>query len=105
HSPPCMIEGQCGANNENSIGNYELCVAVDERVQHWSRDNQSNYGMPNSPWINNDTFGHDVMALAGLLEGSYGFNLEVIVLRRDNQLRHYWRDGNGWHEGVIIGTA
>ena len=32
-------------------------------------------------------------------------NLEVIVLRNDQQLQHYWRDGAGWHEGPVIGPA
>ena len=97
-SPPCMIEGQYGAANENTAGNYELCVAVGGRVQHWWRDSAGT-------WRNSATFGHDVMAVAGLTEGSFGFNLEVVVLRFDRQLQHYWRDGSGWREGVIIGPA
>lgn len=99
-SPPCMIEGQYNAANENSIGNFELCVAVGGQVQHWWKANASD-GL----WRNSATFGHNVMAVAGLIEGSFGFNLEVIVLRNDNKLQHYWRDGAGWHEGVIIGDA
>jgi hypothetical protein len=31
--------------------------------------------------------------------------LEVIVLTTSLQLQHYWRDGAGWHEGVVIGSA
>jgi hypothetical protein len=27
------------------------------------------------------------------------------VLRTDRRLQHYWRDGAGWHEGVVIGSA
>ena len=50
-------------------------------------------------------FGHDVQAVAGLCEGSFGMNLELIVLRTDRQLQHYWRDRGGWHEGVVIGPA
>jgi hypothetical protein len=99
-SPPCMIEGQYGARDENSVGNFELCVAAGGQVQHWWRANTSD-GL----WRNSATFGHNVLAVAALVEGSYGFNLEVIVLRTDNKLQHYWRDGAGWHEGVIIGDA
>jgi hypothetical protein len=99
-SPPVMIEGQFGAGNERSQGNYELCVAAGGSVEHWWRDNWGGTG-----WHKSATFGHDVTAVAGLLEGSFGFNLEVIVLRTDNRLQHYWRDGAGWHEGVIIGSA
>jgi len=32
-------------------------------------------------------------------------DLEVIVLRTDQQLQHYWRDGAGWHAGPVIGPA
>jgi hypothetical protein len=69
-------------------------------VQHWWRNNAGGGG-----WAQSATFGHDVAAVAGLLEGSFGFNLEVIVLRYDRKLQHYWRDGAGWHEGVVIGAA
>jgi hypothetical protein len=99
-SPPCMIEGQFGASGEKTIGNFELCVAVGGKVQHWWRANYSDM-----LWRQSATFGHDVKAVVALIEGSYGFNLEVIVLRTDNKLQHYWRDGAGWHEGPIIGSA
>jgi hypothetical protein len=99
-SPPCMIQGQYGAQDERAIGNFELCVAAGGQVEHWWRDNQGDM-----QWRQSDQFGHDVQSVAALLEGSFGFNLELIVLRTDSQLQHYWRDGAGWHEGVIIGPA
>jgi hypothetical protein len=99
-SGPCMIEGQYGAGDENAIGNFELCVAVGGKVQHWWRDNQGDHA-----WHESATFGHDVQAVTSLVEGSFGFNLEVVVLRTDRKLQHYWRDGAGWHEGVVIGSA
>jgi hypothetical protein len=98
-SPPCMIEGEYGAANEKSVGNFELCVAVGGKVQHWWRANDSD-----QLWRNSATFAHDVQAVVSLVEGSYGFNLELIVLRTDNKLQHYWRDGAGWHEGPIFGS-
>ncbi len=100
YSPPCMIEGQYGAANEKSVGNFELCVAVGGHVQHWWRANGSD-GL----WRNSATFGHDVQAVVALVEGSYGFNLEVVVLRTDHKLQHYWRDGGGWHEGPAFGSV
>jgi hypothetical protein len=96
-SSPCMIEGQFGATNENAIANFELCVAAGGQVQHWWRNNGA--GMQ---WLHSATFGHNVATVVALLEGSFGFNLEVVVLRTDNRLQHYWRDGGGWHEGAII---
>ena len=101
HSPPCMIEGQFGATDENHVGNYELCVAVNGQVQHWWRDNSST----SLAWTESATFAHDVESVLALVEGSYGFNLEVIVLRRDGMLQHYWRGGGKWNEGVVIGSA
>jgi len=99
--PPCMIQGQFGMATERGTGNFELCVASGGQVHHWWRDNQD----PSMQWSRSAIFGHDVLAVAGLLEGSFGFNLEVVVLRRDWQLQHYWRDGAGWHEGPVIGPA
>lgn len=98
-SPPCMIEGQYGAPDERHIGNFELCVAVGGKVQHWWRNNAGD-----GAWRQSASFGHDVKAVVSLVEGSYGFNLELVVLRTDNMLQHYWRDGAGWHEGVVIGS-
>ena len=99
-SPPCMIEGEFNAANEKAVGNFELCVAAGGQVQHWWRANSGD-GL----WRKSATFGHDIRAVAALVEGSFGFNLEVVVLRNDNKLQHYWRDGGGWHEGVVIGSA
>ena len=102
-SPPVMIQGQYGMANElGPNGNFELCVAVNGVVQHWWRWNS---GGGDLQWRHSTDFGHDVAAVTGLCEGSWGMNLEVIVLRFDGQLQHYWRDGAGWHEGAVIGPA
>jgi hypothetical protein len=37
----------------------------------------------------------------GLVQGSFGFNLEVVVEHMDGRLQHYFRDGEGWHEGAF----
>jgi hypothetical protein len=101
-SPPVMIQGQFGMRDERGpVGNFELCVAVGGQVQHWWRWNAGG----DMVWRHGATFGHDVRSVAGLCEGSWGMNLELIVLRHDNQLQHYWRDGAGWHEGPVIGPA
>jgi hypothetical protein len=97
--PPCMIEGSYGAGSEKAAGNFELCVAAGGAVQHWLR-NQSDM-----LWRQSASFGHSVLAVVSLVEGSYGFNLEVIVLRTANKLQHYWRDGAGWHEGPVFGST
>jgi hypothetical protein len=51
------------------------------------------------------TFGSGVDCVVALLEGSFGFNLEVVVLRQDGMLQHYWRAGGTWYAGVVIGPA
>ncbi|MEV7724609.1 C1 family peptidase [Streptomyces sp. NPDC087917] len=100
-SAPCVIESQEGAADEDTAGNYELCVArVDGRVEHWWRGNSAGLG-----WSLGAVFGREVRAVTGMLQGSFGFNLEVLVLRTDGLLQHYWRDGAGWHEGDVIGPA
>jgi Papain family cysteine protease len=102
-SAPVMIQGQHGMTDELSTnGSFELCVAVNGRVQHWWR---WSHGGPEIEFQHIAEFGHDVAAVTGLCEGSWGMNLELIVLRTDNQLQHYHRDGAGWHEGVVIGPA
>ncbi|MFJ7258660.1 C1 family peptidase [Streptomyces globosus] len=100
-SAPCMIEGQDGAADEDTAGTYELCVAVaGGRVEHWRRS-----AAAGSAWSRSAVFGHGVQAVTGMLQGSFGFNLEAVVLRTDRLLQHYWRDGAGWHEGRVIGPA
>jgi len=98
-SPPVMIQGQYGMTTELQNGNFELCVAKGGQVQHWWR--HSGTGV----WSLGAVFGGDAASVVGLVEGSFGFNLEITVLRTDNRLQHYWRDGNGWHDGGIIGPA
>lgn len=103
-SAPVMIQGQYGMQNElpGQHGNFELCVAAGGRIQHWWRWNSSGGDMG---WRQSTVFGHDVLAVTGLCQGSWGLNLEVIALRTDHNLQHYWRDGAGWHEGTVIGPA
>ena len=171
-TPVCMIQGQYGTTSELSVGNFELCVAVGGRVQHWWRDNsaltnevpRADVADPRfrdgvyhvvtaashqtalsghdrlaahpvraditslladdnakvsvtaqgalgnaalSPtaldrWHLGAVFGHDVKHVWGLMQSSYGCNLELMVEKNDGSLQHCWRDGDGWHEGAVI---
>ncbi|HEY1985950.1 MAG TPA: C1 family peptidase [Terracidiphilus sp.] len=96
-SAPCMIEGQFGAADELDVGNFELCVAAGGQVQHWYRDNHAL-----GPWTQSAVFGSNAARVVSLIEGSFGFNLEMIVQTIDNHYQHYWRDASGWHQGVVI---
>ncbi|HEX2040818.1 MAG TPA: C1 family peptidase [Acidimicrobiales bacterium] len=96
-SGPCMIEGTYGAGNDAGIGNFELCVAVGGAIEHWWRHNASS-----GPWTRSATFGNGVRRVVGLLQSSFGTNLEVIAERTDGRFQHYWRGGGGWNAGVVI---
>jgi hypothetical protein len=95
-TPVCMIEGQYGASDEDTPGNLELVVAVGGAVQHWWRN------VLTGEWQQSATFGSDVAHVWGLVESSFGFNLEILVQRTDARPQHYWRDGAGWHAGPIL---
>jgi hypothetical protein len=41
--------------------------------------------------------------VVGLIQSSFGGDLEVIAERTDLKFQHYYRDGNGvWNTGPII---
>jgi C1A family cysteine protease len=102
HSAPCMIQGQFGTPLAVGNGNFELCVALPNgTVEHWWRNNQ----VASLPWQKSATFAQNVAKVIALLQGSFGFNLEMIVQQNDGNLQHYWRDDGGWHPGVVIGPA
>jgi len=99
HSAPVMIRSEFGAPDEATSGNYELCVAVNGQIQHWW------CGINNTPqWANSATFGSNVHSVLGLVEGSFGFDLEVIALLNDGKIQHFWRS-NQWYAGPVIGTS
>jgi Papain family cysteine protease len=98
-SAPIMIEGVFGMHDERGVGNFELCVGVNSSVEHWWRDNSSGAA---AQWRQSAVFGTNVARVLALLQGPFGFNLELIVQRWDGRIQHYWRDGGGWHAGVII---
>jgi uncharacterized protein involved in copper resistance len=96
-SSPVMIEGSFGQGNEDAVGNFELLVAVNGRVEHWRRDNRDDQA-----WHHGASFGTDVQRVCGLVQGSYGFNLETVVVRTDGKLRHFWRYGGIWNTGRVL---
>lgn len=103
-SPPVMIEGQYGATDETVAGNYELCVAVGGGIQHWYKVSPEN---PGSAWAMSTTFGQNVQQVLGLIQSSFGFDLEVIALLNDGTLQHFWRYSSdlSWHAGPIFGST
>ena len=55
-------------------------------------------------WSHSASFGSDVKHVWGLVQGSFGGNLEAVVETNAGALQHWFRDGDGWHEGVVIST-
>ncbi|MBA2446786.1 MAG: peptidase C1A [Chloroflexi bacterium] len=100
HGPPCMIEGQFNCPNEWSLGDFELCVAVGDQFQHWRWSDPPGPGARS--WNREHTYGSNVKEVVALIESSFTFQLELIVLRTDDRLQHYWRAGAGWHAGDIL---
>jgi hypothetical protein len=101
-STPVMIQGQYGMRNEaGPHGNFELVVARGGAIEHWWRDNASG----SMTWRQSATFGSGIQTAVGLCQSSWGMNLEVIAMRTDGQLQHFWRDGGGWHPGPVVGPA
>jgi C1A family cysteine protease len=103
-SPPVMIEGQYGATDETVAGNYELCVAVNGAIQHWYKVSPEN---PASKWAMSTTFGQNVQQVLGLIQSSFGFDLELIALLNDGALQHFWRYSSdlSWHAGPVFGST
>jgi hypothetical protein len=178
-TPVCMIQGEFGATDELTTGNFELCVAVNGHVEHWWRDNSAlrseapradsarpgvsdvahaqraprrlNRTPESTPfdlaellsdrataqvqavgrgalgnavlsdrvdktvaeqvaaanevprrWQRSASFGHDVKHVWGLVQGSFGFNLDVVVELTGGGFQHYYRDGDGWHEAEPV---
>jgi hypothetical protein len=111
-TPVVMIEGTAGAVDQLTPGNFEMCVAVNGQVQHWWRNNAYPERIhpgrlrpihPDPPdWTQSATFGHDIKHVWGVVQSSFGQDLEIVVERSDGAPQHYWRDGGGWHEGAVI---
>jgi hypothetical protein len=42
--------------------------------------------------------------VVGLIQSSFGFNLEVLAARDDGHVQHYWRDSASlqWHAGGLV---
>jgi hypothetical protein len=108
-SQPAMIRSQFGATDETVPGNYELCVAVNGSIQHWWAPGNPQPGQT-AKWAQSATFGTDqkgqtVTNVLGLIESSYGFDLEVVAQLSNGGVQHFWRDGAGWHPGPVFGSV
>jgi hypothetical protein len=91
-TPPFMIEGNLG-ESQQAVGAFELCVVVNGQVQHWRRPNVGGGG-----WSLVSTFASNVADVVGLLQASYGFDLEIVLRHTDGSLTHWFSDtpNPGW---------
>jgi hypothetical protein len=69
--------------DESGVGNFELCVTVGETIEHWWRHNASG-----AAWTRSAVFGDAARRVVGLIQSSFGTNLELIVERTDNRFQH-----------------
>jgi C1A family cysteine protease len=108
-SAPVMIRSQFGASDETVPGNYELCVAVDGSIEHWWMKGNPEPGT-SGEWTMSEIFqtdqqGRKVKQVLGMIESSYGFDLEVIAELDNGDLQHFSRDGAGWHAKIVFGSV
>jgi hypothetical protein len=114
-TPPVMIRSQFGATNETIPGHYELCVAVGGRIEHWwtpgnPEPSLQSYHGTTADWKRSATFGTNVPGqhvkqVLGLMQSSYGFDLEVVAELSNGKLQHFSRDGAGWHARKVFGST
>jgi hypothetical protein len=52
-----------------------------------------------------DQQGRKVKQVLGMIESSYGFDLEVIAELDNGDLQHFSRDGAGWHAKIVFGSV
>lgn len=99
HSAPVMIRSEFGTTTESTPGNYELCVVVNGQIQHWWTA-----GEAAANWKCSATFGTNVKSVVGLIQGSYGFDLEVVAQLTNGSLQHFYRNAQ-WNVGPVFGTS
>lgn len=109
-TPPVMIQSNYGTQDQNSVGNFELLIAVHGKVQYWRRDNTNIAIQPpeagvRGEWFHVATFGHHVRHVWSLLQGPFYQGLEAIVELRDGSLEHWYWDFSDWYLATILPTV
>lgn len=87
NSDPALIQSNFGER-----GNFEVVVKEGEKLQHYSRDNDS----PGNPWKRVGTpFGDNVSSAPAFIQGNFGKkgNFELVV-NEGNKLQSYYRDSD-----------
>lgn len=102
-TPPVMIQSQRFTTAENQQGNFELLIVKNGSVEHWWRSNERL--MAETPgsvnrWNKGLTFGSNVKHVWGLMQSSYGGNLEAIVENNNGKFQHWWETGAKWYMGI-----
>ena len=95
-SPPVMIRSYFVTTNETEPGNYELCVAVNGKIQHWCKNGnpEPTAADPGDVWVLSATFGANVRQVLGMIHSSFGSDLELIVQLTSGKLQHFSRDSS-----------
>jgi hypothetical protein len=104
---PPDLQGYPGFIQSNfGPGNFEVVVRTsDGRLCHWFRINHDPW-----TWGESTRFGSNIRQSGpALLQTRYGnnaSNLEVVCVRNDGQMQHFWRDDDlTWQTGVTFGQG
>ncbi|KAH6839508.1 hypothetical protein B0I37DRAFT_408920 [Chaetomium sp. MPI-CAGE-AT-0009] len=101
-TPPVMIQDYFNTANESSIGGFQLAVAVDGSVQHWTRtnddiDREAPVEGEQGKWKLTETAGTGVKHVWALVQGSFNQKMHMITEGGDGRLAYWERDGK-WTE-------
>jgi hypothetical protein len=88
----CLIQSSFG-----SPGNFEVVVPEPDGLAHYWHENSD----MSLPWTFSTILAPGSTGPGALVQNRENSNLEVVVLEGTN-LRHYYRDGAGWHRGDVV---
>jgi Papain family cysteine protease len=92
-----VIQSRFSSTDETVPGHFELFVVASGQLQHWAWDS-----VKGGAWQFVEQFGSQLWNVIAAVQGSFGFDFELVVMRMDRAIQHFWSDANGWHEGPVI---
>ena len=87
-------------------------MAVGGLIEHWSTPGNPEPALQSlngttAKWKQSAKFGTNVAGrhvkqVLGLMQSSYGFNLELVAELDNEKLQHFSHDGSGWHARTVF---
>lgn len=98
----CTGAQDAGCIIETKSGSFEVVVPYEDGLANFTSIDNSTSDVS---WTTSPTMiAENTAGPASLVQNWKNDNLEVVV-RQGGGLRHYWRDGSGWHRGAIVTPA